>query len=126
MMRTVLALTIVLFCCGPVPAQAPEPEGPFAPVQQPADDVRLDGLDKPEPEQQKADDSWWQKVLRDAPNCKTFTDGCRTCTHTVCSNIGIACQPKEWSCSDPVDTAPDAKPEANPDAKPDTKPDQKP
>jgi hypothetical protein len=36
--------------------------------------------------------------------CQEWTDGCRTCTRPesgdpVCSNPGIACQPKAISCS---------------------------
>ena len=36
--------------------------------------------------------------------CQEWTDGCRTCTRpqsadAVCSNIGIACQPKAISCT---------------------------
>ena len=36
--------------------------------------------------------------------CQEWTDGCRTCTRpesgdAVCSNPGIACQPKAISCS---------------------------
>ena len=73
-------------------------------------------LQKPEGETPKADESWWQKLVRETPNCKSFTDGCRTCSALhVCSNIGIACQPKEWACND-------AKPDTKPDAKPDAKP----
>jgi hypothetical protein len=122
MRRAIYALTIILLCCGPAPAQAPQAAEPPAPAQQPADDQRMDGLQKPDGEKPKADESWWQKILRESPNCKSFTDGCRTCSQTVCSNIGIACQPKEWVCNDPApDAKPDAKPEAMPDAKPDPK-----
>jgi hypothetical protein len=129
MRRAVLTL-MLLFACGGVPAlsaDAPVPQSPSAApsgkpsadkpaADKPADDSRLD-LQKPEGEAPPAADSWWHKVLRDAPNCNSFTDGCRTCSRTVCSNIGIACQPKEWSCNDA-----NAKPEAKPDAKPDAKP----
>lgn len=125
MLRAVLVL-FVLSACGAAPALSqsadPVPQAPPAtvspaPAEKPSDDARLD-LQKPEGETPKAAESWWQKVLRGAPNCKSFTDGCRTCSQTVCSNIGIACQPKEWSCND---ANPDAKPEVKPDAKPDSK-----
>jgi hypothetical protein len=134
-MRIIVALIVVLFCCGlagaghraQVPAQAPQADGASAPAQQVADDQRLDGLSKPETEQPKADDSWWQKVLRAAPNCKSFTDGCRVCSHTVCSNIGIACQPKEWTCNDAeTEAKPETKPEEKRETKPETAPDAEP
>jgi len=36
-------------------------------------------------------------------SCQEWTDGCRTCersgTDAVCSNIGIACQPKPIACA---------------------------
>jgi hypothetical protein len=129
MRRIAHALTIVLLCSGgataadPTPAasaQPPQSTDSAAPAEKPSDDNRLDNLQKPEGETPKADESWWQKVLRAAPNCKSFTDGCRTCSQTVCSNIGIACQPKEWACNDAKqDTSPDAK---QPDKQPATKP----
>jgi hypothetical protein len=117
MKRSVLSLTIVLLCCGFALAQAPQQPEP--PAARPADDQRLDGLNKPEPEQPKADQSWWQRIVRETPFCKSFTDGCRTCSDSyVCSNIGIACQPKDWSCNDLSKVKPDATPEARPDDKP--------
>jgi hypothetical protein len=38
--------------------------------------------------------------------CQEWTDGCRTCRRSdageaVCSNIGIACQPKAVTCEPP-------------------------
>src|SRR5262249_28941752 len=33
------------------------------------------------------------------PTCAQWTDGCVVCTRNGCSNPGIACQPKEISCS---------------------------
>jgi hypothetical protein len=124
MLRTVFALTIVFACAGAgaadQPAAAPSPQANEASTPaNPAEDVRLDNLHKPEQQEPKPAESWWQKVVREAPNCKWFTDGCRTCSHTACSNIGIACQPKEWTCNDPQSNA---KPEAGPETKPDAKP----
>jgi hypothetical protein len=121
MHRAALALLVVLVC-GSVFAHAQSPGQPV-PQTPPAaagasDDSKLD-LQKPEEDAPKAAESWWQKVLREAPNCKSFTDGCRTCSQTVCSNIGIACQPKDWSCND---DNPNAKPdEAAPDEKSESK-----
>jgi hypothetical protein len=118
-MRHVVLVLTVLFACGgllaPARADGPAPQHESGvPGKQPAaEDSKLD-LQKPEDDAPKAAESWWQKVLRAAPNCKSFTDGCRTCSLTVCSNIGIACQPKDWSCNDP-DANP--KPEAVPDEK---------
>lgn len=118
-MRAAAALAIVLLlACGGARAsdQAAPQSTPSqtVPADKSADDAKLD-LQKPEEENPKAAESWWQRVLRAAPNCKSFTDGCRTCSHTVCSNIGIACQPKDWSCND--DTL-NPTPEAVPDEKP--------
>jgi hypothetical protein len=130
MHRAIFAL-FVLFACGGALAQAqtPDPAAPQArpaaespaPAGKPSDDTKLE-LQKPDDETPKAADSWWQKIVREAPNCKSFTDGCRTCSQTICSNIGIACQPKEWSCND---ADPDAKSEVKPDAESDSKPDSK-
>jgi hypothetical protein len=129
MHRAALALMLLLVCGGTPAssADAPVPPSPSAsgaatlpgtpPADKPSDDSRLD-LQKPEEDAPKAADSWWQKVLREAPNCNSFTDGCRTCSRTVCSNIGIACQPKDWSCNDAENNA---KPEAKPDEKPESK-----
>jgi hypothetical protein len=127
MRRVVLALTVLLACGGMLAselrADGPAPQaGSGPPGTKPADDSKLD-LQKPEDDAPKAPDGWWQKVLREAPNCKSFTDGCRTCSQTVCSNIGIACQPRDWSCND---ANPGAGPGTGPDAKPETKPDEKP
>ena len=113
-----ILLGLLLACGGALAAdQAVPPAPPAAGAQadKPDNDAKLD-LPKPEDEAPQTGESWWQKVVREAPNCKSFTDGCRTCSLTVCSNIGIACQPKEWSCNDAI-----AKPEVKPDAVPDTK-----
>jgi hypothetical protein len=118
MRRVVFAFTLLLGMSGAFAADQPVPQAPKAaesalPADKGADDAKLD-LQKPEDEAPPAAESWWQKVLREAPNCKFFSDGCRTCSQTVCSNIGIACQPREWSCNDANS---DSKPEAKPDAK---------
>jgi hypothetical protein len=122
---------MMVLACGGAWASDRSPERPAqpaesaAPAATPSDDTRLDGLQKPEVTEPKAEQSWWQRVLRDSPLCKSFTDGCRTCSDSyVCSNIGIACQPKDWSCSDPSNAKPHAKPDAKPDEKPDDKPKQ--
>jgi hypothetical protein len=31
--------------------------------------------------------------------CMEWTDGCRVCILGLCSNIGIACQPKQITCT---------------------------
>lgn len=123
MRRLVFALMACMICSSALAADqaVPPPPGAAAPSsptgEKPSDDSKLD-LQTPESEASKPDESWWQKLIRAAPNCRVFTDGCRTCSHTVCSNIGIACQPKEWVCSD---TDPKTMPEAKPDAAPDAK-----
>lgn len=117
MCRVLLALAVLFACCGMLALElradgaVPQAEGGYAATQPFAEDSKLD-LQKPEDDAPKAGESWWQKVLRAAPNCKSFTDGCRVCSLTVCSNIGIACQPKDWSCNDPDANS---KPEAAPD-----------
>jgi hypothetical protein len=115
-----IVLTLLVACGGARAADQAAPQAPPAatsPADKSADDAKLD-LQKPEGETPQAAESWWQKVIRAAPNCKSFSDGCRTCSLTVCSNIGIACQPKEWSCNDAnADAKPEVKPDANPDAK---------
>jgi hypothetical protein len=124
----VLALTLFLACSGALvlacsgalaaDSSVPQAAGSVLPADNAANDTTLD-LKKPDEETPPAAESWWQKVLRGAPNCKSFTDGCRTCSHTVCSNIGIACQPKDWSCND---ENLNATPEAAADDKPVSKP----
>ncbi|HWV54562.1 hypothetical protein [Pseudorhodoplanes sp.] len=127
-MRLAALTLILLVACGSAFASEivdrPASQAPqlAEPSQKFAEDSKLD-LQKPEDDGAKPDENWWQKITRDAPSCKSFTDGCRICSHTVCSNIGIACQPKEWSCNDANSGA---NPGAEPDAKPETKPDEKP
>jgi hypothetical protein len=41
-----------------------------------------------------------QRYGEQNPKCATWTDGCVICTPSGCSNIGIACQPKEPICTD--------------------------
>lgn len=88
----------------PVPLQTTQP--PLAPQkeelpsaeQKPADTLHPPPAE-PAPRQ---DASWWQQVVRAAPNCKTFSDGCRRCDAGFhCSGLPIACQPKEFTCVDP-------------------------
>ncbi|MET0443287.1 MAG: hypothetical protein ABW151_01805 [Pseudorhodoplanes sp.] len=89
------------------PPSAPQKERPPAAEQTPADT-----LHPPQDGPPSKDDSWWQKVVREAPNCKTFSDGCRTCNpNFACSGLPIACQPKEFTCVDPKPSG--DKPSAN-------------
>lgn len=74
------------------------------PSEKPAaiDPVPADTLHPPQAETPAKDESWWQKIVRAAPNCKSFSDGCRTCSSSyACSGLPIACQPKEFTCVDP-------------------------
>jgi hypothetical protein len=117
----VLVFAFLLACGDARAADQPVPQASQVttnPADTSADDSKLD-LQKPDGDMSNAAESWWQKVLRTAPNCKFFSDGCRTCSQTVCSNIGIACQPKEWSCNDAnTDSKPEAKPDATSEPKP--------
>lgn len=75
-----------------------EPRGrPAAPAQS-----DLDAL-TPQPGAPSDGEGWWQEVVRRFPGCAALSDGCRICTKEqsgfTCSNISIACQPKEWACS---------------------------
>ena len=82
----------------PVPSPAPKPGAAPSP-----DDKRLNDLQPPAMPAPTDRESWWQKVVRHAPNCRTFSDGCRTCDATfTCSSLPIACQPKEFVCIDPA------------------------
>ena len=44
-----------------------------------------------------------EKSIFAAPDasCVVWSDGCRNCTKDGCSNIGIACQPREVRCLSP-------------------------
>lgn len=85
--------------------QSPAPSGPDEKAAvPPSDDKRLNDLQMPETPPATEGESWWQTVVRSAPNCRTFSDGCRTCdAKFVCSSMPIACQPKEFVCTDPKD-----------------------
>jgi hypothetical protein len=79
------------------PPAAPPKEDQPAVEQKPADT-----LHPPQAGAPPKDDGWWQKIVREAPNCKTFSDGCRRCdVNYQCSGLPIACQPKEFTCVDP-------------------------
>ena len=47
-------------------------------------------------------------VQKGPPNCSRWTDGCVNCSRddkgaeAVCSNIGVACQPKAIACLSPA------------------------
>ncbi len=85
------------------PAIPPKPDQ-AAPEPKPEDMLHPPQADAP-----PGGDSWWQKIVREAPNCRSFSDGCRTCSPGyVCSGLPIACQPKEFTCVDPkpADTKP--------------------
>ncbi len=59
-------------------------------------------LPLPQAETPAQGESWWQAIVRAAPQCRAFSDGCRTCNPGyVCSGLPIACQPKEFTCIDP-------------------------
>ena len=87
------------------PAQLQTTQPPVAPQKEPppaAERKPVDTLHPPQAEAPSKDESWWQKVVREAPNCKSFSDGCRTCSPSyACSGLPIACQPKEFTCVDP-------------------------
>jgi hypothetical protein len=50
-------------------------------------------------------------VQKGPPNCDRWTDECVTCSRgaeseaPACSNIGVACQPKETRCVSPTPAA---------------------
>ena len=94
------------------------------------DPKALDAGTAPQIEAAPAGQRWWDKILRDLPNCAIHTDGCRLCnmkaTGISCSNSPIACQPGQWRCGQtPPEpkTAPD-KPASDPSSpeKPAVKP----
>ncbi len=87
----------------PVPLQSTEPGRPPLPEPAPIPEQKpADTLEPPPGDTAIKDGSWWQSVVRAAPNCKSFSDGCRTCSPNFdCSGLPIACQPKEFRCIDP-------------------------
>lgn len=84
----------------PQPLQSPAPDKPADDKSQ-LNDLQAPPLPPPSP---RAGDSWWQAVVQKAPQCRSFSDGCRTCDpQFTCSSMPIACQPKEFVCTDPKD-----------------------
>ena len=84
----------------PQPLQSPAPDKPADDKSQ-LNDLQAPPLPPPSP---RAGDGWWQAVVQKAPQCRSFSDGCRTCDpQFTCSNMPIACQPKEFVCTDPKD-----------------------
>jgi hypothetical protein len=84
-------------------SETPADQGKPAPIPAPGDDKRLNDLQPPALPAPTEGESWWQKVVRSAPNCRAFSDGCRTCdAKFTCSSLPIACQPKEFVCTDPA------------------------
>ena len=53
----------------------------------------------PQPLQPAAEDASMQGYGEVDRTCQEWTDGCRTCSHGACPNIGIACQPKAITCT---------------------------
>jgi hypothetical protein len=96
----------------PVQLQTQPPLSPQKEEQPAAEQKPADTLLPPQADAPSGNDSWWQKIVREAPNCKSFSDGCRTCSPSyACSGLPIACQPKEFTCADPK--ASDNKPSAD-------------
>lgn len=82
----------------PSPVPAPPPPEASQPSAPAAEVLPLPQESEPAPQ----GESWWQALLREAPQCRTFSDGCRRCSRDFsCSGLPIACQPKEWTCADP-------------------------
>ncbi len=82
----------------PVPL-APAPDGNEKPAV--TDQKPVDTLQPPQAGAPAQGESWWQQVVRTAPNCKVFSDGCRRCdVKFQCSGLPIACQPKEFTCAE--------------------------
>lgn len=82
------------------PPAAPAPGGKEIPAV--TDQKPVDTLPLPQAGAPPQGKSWWQQIVRNAPNCKVFSDGCRRCDVSYqCSGLPIACQPKEFTCVDP-------------------------
>ncbi len=85
-MRAIVCATAVLIACAPAPATAQQP----APV--------------PSQQTQPATGPSIQSYGDRNKSCLAWTDTCRTCQRgsgdeVHCSNIGIACQPAEITCT---------------------------
>ena len=56
-------------------------------------------------EHRSSSELWMQRYGQDDKDCAVWTDSCVTCLRSKvgddysCSNIGIACQPKEVTCT---------------------------
>ncbi len=78
-----------------------------APNCPPETTLPVDSLPELAPDAKPPTDPSMQAGL---PACLAWTDGCVICERkegrTLCSNIGIACQPKELSCRVPVPAEP--------------------
>ncbi len=59
------------------PPVAPVPDGKENPAV--TDQKPVDTLQPPQAGAPSQGESWWQQIVRNAPNCKTFSDGCRRC-----------------------------------------------
>jgi hypothetical protein len=82
------------------PPAASAPDGKEIPAV--TDQKPVDILPLPQAGAPSQGESWWQQIVRNAPNCKAFFDGCRRCDVSYnCSGLPIACQPKEFTCVDP-------------------------
>ena len=84
----------------PPVAPAPVPDGKEKPAV--TDQKPVDTLQPPQAGAPPQGESWWQQIVRNAPNCKAFSDGCRRCdVNFQCSGLPIACQPQEFTCAEP-------------------------
>jgi hypothetical protein len=82
------------------PPAASAPDGKEIPAV--TDQKPVDTLPLPQAGAPSQGESWWQQIVRNAPNCKAFSDGCRRCDVSYhCSGLPIACQPKEFTCVEP-------------------------
>lgn len=73
-----------------------------APETEKPGEKERDELPVPQAQTPAQGESWWQAIVRAAPQCRVFSDGCRICNPAFsCSNLPIACQPGDWTCIDP-------------------------
>lgn len=95
MRRAAALLVMLMLSCGALAADEPQAPPPAADILHPPQ--------AQEPAKESAEnESWWQAILRAAPACKSFSDGCRQCDVDFhCSGLPIACQPREFTCADP-------------------------